>query len=96
MVDFREHPETVLLIKNRGIRIAILYTEYLPESLTGDAWSQSNVAPYLSNVEPALQSCASARPDGTTLYYKVTTDQSISDALAALFALTVQTARLAR
>ncbi|QSR18104.1 TadE/TadG family type IV pilus assembly protein [Novosphingobium sp. KA1] len=83
-------------IKNRGIRIAILYTEYLPESLTGDAWSQSNVAPYLSNVEPALQSCASARPDGTTLYYKVTTDQSISDALAALFALTVQTARLAR
>lgn len=83
-------------IKNRGIRIAILYTEYLPESLTGDSWSQSNVAPYLPNVEPALQSCASARTDGSKLYYKVTTDQSISDALAALFALTVQTARLTR
>lgn len=83
-------------IKNRGIRIAILYTEYLPESLAGDSWSQSNVAPYLPNVEGALKSCASARPDGTPLYYKVTTDQSISDALTALFALTVQSAHLTR
>lgn len=81
-------------IKNRGIRIAILYTEYLPESLTGDSWSQTNVAPYLPNVEGALKSCASARSDGTPLYYKVTTDQSISDALTALFSLTVQSAHL--
>lgn len=83
-------------IKNRGIRIAILYTEYLPESLTGDSWSQSNVAPHLSKVEPALKSCASARTDGSRLYYKVTTDESISDALSALFALTVQTAHLTK
>lgn len=83
-------------IKNRGIRIAVLYTEYLPDSMTGDSWSQSAVAPYLGNVEPALQSCASARPDGSPLYYKVTTDQSVADALTALFALTVQTARLTR
>ncbi|WP_374413479.1 pilus assembly protein TadG-related protein [Novosphingobium colocasiae] len=83
-------------IKNRGIRIAVLYTEYLPESMTGDSWSQANVAPYLANVEPALRSCASARADGTALYYKVTTDESIADALTALFALTVQTARLTR
>lgn len=81
-------------IKNRGIRIAILYTEYLPDSLTGDDWSQNNVAPYIKNVEPALQQCASAKPDGTPLYYKVTTDQSISAALTALFALTVSTAHL--
>lgn len=81
-------------IKNRGIRVAILYTEYLPESLKGDAWSQTEVAPYLPNVEPALKSCASTRTDGTPLYYKVTTDESISDALTALFALTVQTAHL--
>ena len=83
-------------IKNRGIRIAILYTQYLPESLTGDSWSQGNVAPYLPNVAPALQQCASTSPAGTPLFYQVTTDQSISDALTALFALTVQTAHLTR
>jgi Flp pilus assembly protein TadG len=83
-------------IKNRGIRIAILYTEYLPDSLDGDSWSESNVQPYLPNVEGQLKSCASARTDGTPLYYKVTTDQSISEALAALFSLTVQSAHLTK
>ena len=83
-------------LKNRGIRIAILYTEYLPESLTGDSWSMSNVNPYLDDVEPALKNCASPRPDGSKLYYKVTTDESISAALTALFSLTVQSAHLTR
>jgi len=81
-------------IKNRGIRIAILYTEYLPESLTGDAWSQTNVAPYLPNVPPALQQCASTSADGTPLFFQVSTDQSISNALSQLFALVVQASHL--
>src|SRR3546814_9269659 len=42
------HLDQCKTIKDRGIRIAILYTEYLPESLTGDSWSQSNVAPHRS------------------------------------------------
>lgn len=83
-------------LKNRGIRIAILYTEYLPESLTGDSWSMSNVNPWLDDIEPALKNCASPRPDGSKLYYKVTTDESISAALTALFSLTVQSAHLTR
>jgi Flp pilus assembly protein TadG len=82
------------LIKNKGIKIAILYTQYLPGSLTGDSWSQSNVAPYLSNVSTALASCASTGSDGNPLFYTVTTDQSISDALVSLFALTVQQSHL--
>jgi Flp pilus assembly protein TadG len=82
------------LIKNKGIKIAILYTQYLPDSLTGDSWSQSNVAPYLANVSPTLQSCASVGTDGSPLFYTVTTNQSISDALVSLFALTVQQAHL--
>jgi hypothetical protein len=41
-----------------------------------------------------LQSCASAGTDGSPLFYTVTTDQSISDALVSLFALTVQQAHL--
>ena len=77
-------------IKNRNIRIAILYTEYLPASLS-DGWSQANVAPYLSQVEPALTSCASPG-----LFYKVTTDQDISAALAALFQTATATARLSQ
>ncbi|MDE2595927.1 MAG: hypothetical protein KGL44_03520 [Sphingomonadales bacterium] len=83
-------------IKNRGIRIAILYTEYLPESLTGDSWSQTALYPYLSNIEPALKQCASAKADGTPLYYKVTSDESIPVALSALFSLTVSSAHLTR
>jgi len=75
-------------IKNRGIRIAVLYTEYLPESLS-DSWSKTNVLPYLYQVEPALQACASAG-----LYYKVTTDSDISAALASLFQKAVSTAHL--
>ena len=82
------------LIKNKGIKIAILYTQYLPGSLTGDSWSQSNVAPYLNNVAPALQACASTGTDGSPLFYTVSTDQSISDALVSLFALTVQQSHL--
>lgn len=83
-------------IKGRGIRIAILYTKYLPESLTGEAWSQTNVAPYLPNVAGALQSCASTTQSGAPLFYEVTTDESIPQALSALFALTVQSAHLLR
>lgn len=75
-------------IKNKGTRIAILYTEYLPESLS-DGWSKDNVLPRLNQVEPALQACASPG-----LYYKVTTDDDISAALAALFQTAVATARL--
>jgi Flp pilus assembly protein TadG len=75
-------------VKGRGIRIAILYTEYLPESLS-DSWSKTNVLPNLYKVEPALKSCASEN-----LFYKVTTDDDISAALNKLFLTAVATARL--
>lgn len=79
-------------IKGRGIRIAILYTEYLPESASDD-WSKSNVRdPYLSptdNISPALINCASSG-----LFYQVTTNSDISGALSALFQKAVSTAHL--
>jgi len=78
----------------KNATIAILYTQYLPDALTNDSWSQSNVAPYLSNVATALKSCASTGSDGVPLFFQVTTDQNISDALVTLFALTVQQAHL--
>lgn len=75
-------------IKARNIGIAILYTEYLQSSMDGDGWSQSNVVPYLNQIEPALKACVS-RPE---YYTKVTTDDDISDALANLFRTLVRTA----
>lgn len=82
-------------VKARGIRIAVLYTEYLPESVTGNSWSmdpaQGNVYNRLPQIATALQSCAS---DG--LYYKVTTDEDISAALNSLFQKAVATSHLIR
>ena len=79
-------------IKARGIRIAVLHTEYLAASAS-DSWSISNVkTPYLSptdNISPALISCASPG-----LYYQVSTDSDITAALAALFQKAVATAHL--
>ena len=78
-------------IKNRGIRIAILYTEYLPGAINNESWSNTHVTPFLYKIEPALQACAS---DG--LYYKVSTDDDISAALNALFLQAVSTSHLVR
>src|SRR5690606_14008230 len=81
-------------VKERNIRIAVLYTEYLP-SAASDSWSKTNVRdPYLlpeDKVAQALQACAS-----TGLYYKVITDGDISTALKTLFQKAVSTARLTR
>ena len=78
-------------IKNRSIKIAVLYTEYLPESLANNQWSIDNVLPNLPKVEPALTNCASPG-----LYQKVSTDGDISAALSNLFSRAVQAARLTR
>jgi Flp pilus assembly protein TadG len=77
------------MIKARGVRIAVLYTEYLPESLTGDWWSETYIKPNLYKIEPALKACASPG-----LYTKVSTDQDISAAMAGLFQNAVATARI--
>jgi Flp pilus assembly protein TadG len=74
-------------IKNRGIRIALLYTTYLlPNS---DAWSNSNVVPLLPSVAPALEACASPG-----LYFEVSPTQGIAQAMNALFQKVVSSAHL--
>ena len=80
-------------IKTRGIKIAILYTVY-DSAILNDGWSQSNVLPYLPNVLPALQSCASSANDGSPLVYSVQSNQSIAAALQALFQLTITNSHL--
>ena len=74
-------------VKNRGIRIAVLYTEYLP--LPTNAWYNTWISPWQPTIATNLQSCAS-----TGLYFKITTDGDISTAMQALFEQAVATARL--
>src|ERR1700728_2222049 len=44
-------------IKNRGVKIAILYTDYL--AVPANSWYEEYIAPVQSDIGPALQACAS-------------------------------------
>jgi Flp pilus assembly protein TadG len=74
-------------VKNRGIRIAVLYTEYLP--LPTNSWYVTWISPWQPNIATNLQSCASSG-----LYFAITTNGDISTAMQALFEQAVATARL--
>ena len=76
-------------VKNRGIQIAVLYTEYLP--LPTNSWYNSWIAPFQNQISSNLASCAS---DG--MFFKVTTDGDITAAMQSLFAQAISTARLTR
>jgi Flp pilus assembly protein TadG len=81
-------------VKNRGIFIAILYTEYLPLPATGvgsNSWYNTWIAPFQSQIGPNLQNCASPN-----LFFQVTTDGDITAAMNALFQKAVATARLSQ
>lgn len=76
-------------IKNRKVRIAVLYTEYDDSALhKSNQWYDSWIHPFngtstgsTSQIETNLQTCASS-PD---LYKKVSTNGDITSALQALF-----------
>lgn len=82
-------PTICTTIKNRKIRIAVLYTEYDDSALhKSNQWYDSWIYPFngtstgsTSQIETNLQSCASS-PD---LYKKVSTNGDITSALQALF-----------
>jgi Flp pilus assembly protein TadG len=74
-------------IKNRGIRIAVLYTTYLP--LPTNSWYNTYISPFQPQIAGNMQGCASPG-----LFFQVSTDQDISAAMNALFQQAVATARL--
>jgi hypothetical protein len=76
-------------MKNRGIKIAVLYTTYLP--LPTNSWYNTWIAPFSSNIAANMQNCASPG-----LYFEVSPTQGISDAMTALFQKAVQQARLTK
>jgi Flp pilus assembly protein TadG len=74
-------------LKNRGVKIAILYTTYLP--LPDNGWYMEWINPFKNQISTKLQSCASPG-----LYFEVSPTQGISDAMNALFLRVVNGSRL--
>ncbi|HYC14528.1 MAG TPA: pilus assembly protein TadG-related protein [Stellaceae bacterium] len=83
------NPSWCTTVKNRGIRIAVLYTVYLP--LPTNSFYNAHISSWQPNIGTTLQTCASPG-----LYFQVTTDGDISAAMAKLFQQAVQTAYLAQ
>lgn len=81
-------------LKQRKIRIAVLYTRYIPESVD-DNWSIRNIQqPFLlptDRISPALVTCASPG-----LFDMVTSDGDISAAMELLFKRAISSAHLSR
>jgi Flp pilus assembly protein TadG len=80
------NPAMCTTIKNRGIRIAVLYTTYFP--VTSNSWYNNTVAPFMSQVPTNLQSCASS----SVLYFEVSTGGDITGAMNTLFKNAISTA----
>jgi Flp pilus assembly protein TadG len=76
-------------VKNRGVLIAVLYTEYLP--LPTNSWYNEWVAPFQNQISPNMESCASPG-----MFFSVTTDGDITAAMQTLFQQAVATARLTK
>jgi Flp pilus assembly protein TadG len=90
------NPALCTAMKNRGIKIAVLYTTYL--QLPTNAWYMSWIDPFNqgpwgpspnSQIAQNMQSCASPG-----LYFEVSPTQGISDAMNALFQKAVADARI--
>ncbi len=81
---------TCKVLKNRGVRIAVLYTTYLP--LPTNSFYNSYMAKYVtptSQIAAQMQDCAS---DG--LYFEVSPSEGISPAMSALFQRVVSVVRI--
>ncbi len=74
-------------LKTRGVRIAVLYTPYLP--LPTNSFYNQYVSPFQPQVPTALQSCASPG-----LFFQVNTGGDISAAMTALFNKAIGSAHL--
>jgi len=74
-------------IKNRGIKIAVLYTAYLPTP--NDTYYEQFVAPFQSDIASALQACASLG-----LFYQAAIGDDLGADLITLFQTAAKAAYL--
>jgi hypothetical protein len=80
-------PSTCSALKNKNVKIGIIYTQYLP--IYDNDFYNRYVRPYESQIGPSLQACAS---DG--MYFPVTTNGDITAAMLKLFSTTLASVRL--
>lgn len=71
-------------LKDKGYKIAVLYTTYLP--LPTNSWYNSWIKPFQSEIPQKMEACAS--PD---LFFEVSPSEGISDAMTTLFRKIVNT-----
>lgn len=71
-------PAQCATIKARGIKIAVLYTTYLP--LPTNSWYNTWIKPFQATIATNMQTCASPG-----LYFEVSPSQGITEAMLALF-----------
>jgi Flp pilus assembly protein TadG len=74
-------------VKNRNIRIAVLYTPYLP--IPSNSFYNSYVAPLAPAIPTKLKACASPG-----FYFEVTPTQGIDQAMQAMFQAALSAVRL--
>ncbi|NTJ41611.1 hypothetical protein G6L28_03230 [Agrobacterium larrymoorei] len=74
-------------LKQKGFRIAVLYTTYLP--LPTNSWYNSWIKPFQSQISTKMQECATPG-----LFFEVSPTQGITDAMSALFKRVITSPRL--
>ncbi|MBX4954558.1 vWA domain-containing protein [Rhizobium lentis] len=74
-------------LKDKGVRIAVLYTTYLP--LPKNSWYNTWIKPFQSEIPTKMQACASPG-----LYFEVTPTEGIADAMKALFLKAIRAPRI--
>ncbi|GGE17453.1 hypothetical protein GCM10011390_40680 [Aureimonas endophytica] len=75
-------------IKAKGVKIAALYTTYLP--LTTNDWYNTWIRPFQAEIGSKMEACASPG-----LYYEVSPSEGIDDAMKALFQKSLRSVQLA-
>lgn len=75
-------------LKNKGYKIAVLYTTYLP--LPTNSWYNTWIKPFQSEISTKMQECASPG-----YFFEVGPSQGITEAMNTLFLKIVSTPRLA-
>lgn len=74
-------------LKDRGVKIAVLYTTYLP--LPSNPWYNDWIKPFQSEIPSRMAACASPG-----LYFEVSPTEGIADAMKALFLKVIRAPRL--
>ncbi|MCV0393909.1 MAG: pilus assembly protein [Rhizobiaceae bacterium] len=81
------NPAVCEAVKARGIKIAVLYTRYLP--VPSNDWYMSWIAPFQGEISGRMKSCATPG-----LFFEVGPGEGIAEAMDALFIKAVQMLRL--